>query len=74
VSDEPEKVIGLPAQDFNISFATEGKEIGRFWWDEDAQTLRFKGDADEAAKHFVGYVIEQHKDWFEARYGERRKS
>ena len=37
----------------DFQLLSEGKQIGKFWFDEDSMTIKFEGDADESAKIFI---------------------
>lgn len=54
---------------FHLTFMTDGKDVGKFYWDEERQQFVFEGDTDESAKHFIDYVTKQCQDWFEGKYG-----
>lgn len=49
----------------------EGKQVGRFWFDEDSKAIKFEGDADESAKIFIESSTRILQTWVDIKNDER---
>ena len=57
---------------FCIAFNTENEvgelePVGEFYWDEKTRCLRFNGNTDKAAEHFVEMACRMFTQWEQSR-------
>lgn len=56
VFGEPDTGIGIPKEHIH-TFIEEGKEVGRFFFDEEIKRFKFEGDMEASAQIFMEHVL-----------------
>ncbi len=48
---------GIVGDEPNYTLIEEGKQVGKFWFDEETKRFKFEGDMEASAQIFMEHVL-----------------